>query len=402
VRLIHGFIENCRKDTKSYYGWKGIRLPHAGSDEGFEMSGGSHAFLGVSVGTSSWLTLLLWQIYEYTQDKNYLAQWFYPLMKEVVTFYEDFLIWDEKNQRWIAEPTVHYEGHLPNFNALGLNSLYEITLIHGAFQRAIAASEILGLDADLRTKWQDILSKLSKFPTDGKSWISTEGKDLRQFGGHHFCLTPVFPEEMVSLWHGPEEWRKIALQTLADPVSCEKTNTGGAWCGGQGLRELARLGKVKEVFERSKWSEHHNINGLTHGWGAFCMQVDHGPGMHSVLGDMLLLNTGGVVRVFPCFPAEVPCSFSSLRTAGGFVVSAEKRGADMDYVIVKSVSATELRIANPWKSEARVRDSVSNKEILKSLDDILIVPIKAGQIIVIDRADKPIESMEELRWGKSE
>jgi hypothetical protein len=128
------------------------------------------------------------------------------------------------------------------------------------------------------------------------------------------------------------------------------------------------------------------------------MQVDHGPGMHSVLGDMLLLNTGGVVRVFPCFPAEVPCSFSSLRTAGGFVVSAEKRGTETDYILVKSVSDNVLQIANPWESQARIRDAATQKELLVSAGEVLSVKMKAGQVIIIDRPESPMENLEELTW----
>ncbi|MFH1614095.1 MAG: hypothetical protein ABIG61_03285 [Planctomycetota bacterium] len=410
VRHLLSIAEQCRKDTQRYFNMRGIRFPHACTIEGYELTTSGWANLGVSIGGSSWLTQLIWQVYQYTEDISFLCDIAYPLLKEVAQFYEDYLVWDDTDERWVLEPSLHFEALCPGFKSWGKNSLYELTLVYGAFQRAIAAAKKLQVDEPLQKKWEDILSKLSDFPTtpDGKSWIAFEGFDVRQFGSHQFSVPPAFPGELISLWHGPQHWRDQALETLKHPLN-SGSMTGKPWCGGQGVRELIRLGFVERAFEAAKWvpvnaehssrpiSERNNTNGLNHNWRTHSVQADHGLGMASVLSDMLLLNTGGTLRLFSCFPENVSAAFHSLRAPGAFLVSAEKRDEQLDYAIIQSLAGNTLKIANPWQERIRARDIDSDELLIISDACEIEIPTRPGQVIVLDRPEIPYESIKEIR-----
>lgn len=394
VRLLCGWMDQCRRDTRDYFQMRGIRFPHAGTIDGYETTSAPYANLGVSIGGSGWLTQLVWQIFEYTGDMSFLRETAYPLLKEVALFYEDYLVWDEKAERWALAPSVHFEVLFPGLKSWGRNSLYDLTMVHGAFRRAIDAARALGIDEADQARWEAILGKLPDFPTDAESgsWIGFEGREVRQFGSHQFSLPPVFPGELVSLWHGPEAWRRAALATLAHPLTA-KSVTGKAWCS-QGLREIIRLGRKQESFEGARWPKDAPVNGLVHNWTGPYLQADHGPAMNSALSDMLLLGVGGVMRLFPCFPEDVPAAFHCLRAPGAFLVSAEKRGQEVDYAVIQSLAGGRLRIANPWPGRARLREQQpGGKTVTLSGERVLAADTFPGQILVLDRLERPYETI---------
>lgn len=409
VRHLAGIAAQCRRDTAGYFRMRGIRFPHASGIDGYELTGGQYALnLGVSVGGSSWLTQLLWQVYEYTGDKNYLKKVAYPLLKEVALFYEDYLMWDEKGKRWVLEPSVHFEVLCPGFEACGKNSLYELSLVYGAFQRAIAAAKELKIDQTTQKRWAKTRAHLSDLPADpnGGGWFGFEGRDTRNFGGHIFKIPPVFPGELVSIWHGPDKWRKQARATLSNPLPA-KDLTGNSWCGGQGIRELIRMGPTyaDRVFEAARWPERDSTtmmpygnNGLNQRWDTAYLQADHGPGMCSVLNDMLVLGLDGVIRILPCFPAKIPASFHSLRAPGAFLISAEKRGREVDYVVIQSLAGNKLCLGNPWgRKEACIREAVTNRILLQSKAEILQVPTRKRQVLIIENKKKPYAHIWKIR-----
>jgi hypothetical protein len=124
------------------------------------------------------------------------------------------------------------------------------------------------------------------------------------------------------------------------------------------------------------------------------LQTEHAMGMCSVPVEMLVLQTGDVLRLLPCFPDDVAAAFHSLRVPGAFLISGEKRQAALDYAVIESLAGAELRIANPWPgATARFRDAVTGNEILVSDQEILSVQTSPDQILILDRPDVPHESI---------
>ena len=397
LRLIQQLYPQAKRDTESYFRMKGVRFPHAASIEGYELTEADWAAsLGISVGGSGWLAMLLFDLYRYTMDREMLANEIYPLLAEVADFYSDFLTWNADHERFDLFPSLFFEALSPRFTSVGTNSLYELSLVRGALRVALEAAWVLKIDPDKLSRWQQTLDGLADFPrNDQGAWIGFEGQDLRKTGGHQFDLPPVFPGEHVSLWHGPVEWRDAARKTLLarDP---QHSKTGQAWCGGQGVRELIRMGEVESVRHAAAYTPANvpNTNALTHNWMSHYLQAEHAMGMCSVPVEMLVLQTGDVLRLLPCFPEDVSAAFHSLRVPGAFLISGEKRQAALDYAVIESLAGAELRIANPWPSSvARFRNAATGNEILVSDQEIISVQTTPGQILILDRPDVPHESI---------
>ena len=396
VSCLERMAPQARRDTAGYFRMPGIRFPHAGSIDGYELTQGDWSVnLGISVGGSAWLVQLLWQTYLYSQDHGFLRERVWPLLRDVALFYEAYLREDAKTSRLNLEPSLFYESGCPRIECSGRNSGYELPMVYVAFKMAIEAEERLGCDPALRVRWTGVLARLADFPVadDQSGWIAFEGRDLRIVPTHFFSLTPVFPADLVSLWHGPEKWRQQAFATLRNPATAISM-TGKAWCGGQGLRELIRLGLAEEAlagarFDPGKGDNANNSNGLVHTWGGHFLQADHGPGMCSVLPDMLLLAPGGVLRLFPCWPSHLSATFHSLRAPGAFLVSAEFKNGAVTVVIIQSLAGVDLRLANPWTGKARLRDAKTGEVLLTSHECELSIKTFSSQILVLDREECP-------------
>ncbi|HXF10365.1 MAG TPA: DUF5703 domain-containing protein, partial [Desulfuromonadaceae bacterium] len=108
------------------------------------------------LGVGSRIANLFWQRYQYTGDTNWLRDRAYPLIKGSVEFYRNF-------PNFVKEADGKYHIHHVNNGEGQWNSsdtAYEVACMHMIFPIAIRASEILGVDEDLRVKWQEVNDNL--------------------------------------------------------------------------------------------------------------------------------------------------------------------------------------------------------------------------------------------------
>ena len=189
----------------------------------------------------------------------------------------------------------------------------------------------------------------------------------------------------------------------------------GAWCGGIGPAIAARLGHRQEAMELARMTEDASFS--LGSWESGLIQVDHAPGMARALNDILLLTLGGVMHVFPGAPAELSAAFHSLRTEGAFLVSSEKRGREVMYVLITSLAGEQLRVPAPFGNgqpvAIRLRDLdtgevVHERRCGRILDSeaarvelaseasstwIFESETGAGRTYVLERTDRPLESI---------
>ena len=97
-------------------------------------------------------------------------------------------------------------------------------------------------------------------------------------------------------------------------------------------------------------SQHFGANLLTYTSGGGIENV----GMSRAVNEMLVACEGGVVQLFPAWPASEPASFYSLRVKGGFLVTADWDGLVGPQVGVMSAVGGMVTVMDPWPpSKAR-------------------------------------------------
>ena len=77
-------------------------------------------------------------------------------------------------------------------------------------------------------------------------------------------------------------------------------------------------------------------------------------GIAAPLQEMLLQSYGGVLRIFPCWPAGVAASFTTLRAEGAFLVSASWNEGRVVSLEILSEKGGACRLVAPWPEGVQV------------------------------------------------
>jgi hypothetical protein len=106
-----------------------------------------------------------WQIYQYTQDLDFLHRRAYPMLVEGARFYADYVKQGEDGLYHVI-PTVSQEhwGWTAEWT-LNRDSVGALSFVRYLLKACIEASEVLGVDADERERWREIVAQLAPYPT---------------------------------------------------------------------------------------------------------------------------------------------------------------------------------------------------------------------------------------------
>ena len=116
-------------------------------------------------------------------------------------------------------------------------------------------------------------------------------------------------------------------------------------------------------------------------------------GVIAPLQEMMLQSWDGALRIFPAWQSDLSASFHNFRAEGAFLVSAEKQGKDISYVLIKSLVGGFLSIYNPFFSvKARIRD-ITNSEIIKEGEwaegELVKISTEKNHIYVMEQISNP-------------
>ncbi len=98
-----------------------------------------------------------------TGDTTFLANQYYPLIRDMGDFYEDFLVKKDANGKYILAGSISPENRPPGGVPLAVNSVYDISGARFALSTLIETSQTLGRDADKIPVWQEKLDNLPPY-----------------------------------------------------------------------------------------------------------------------------------------------------------------------------------------------------------------------------------------------
>lgn len=392
LRLYTNMLPVLRQETKAYFGMRGAHVPIATSEFGYEWSDWTP--LITAVGHSAFIAKWFWHTYEVTQDRDYLQRIGYPFLREVGDFYSDYLM-KEPDGTYSVVPAIYFELYGNGFEAMGKNTCWDVGLVRKGLEMALQAARVLNVDPERQRDWQEKLDHLAPIPTlDGQVWKPFQDRpEIAEWAWARGWL--IFPFEVASKYQGPPELRAQAQATYdyLVPRGCAPQS----WCGGIGTGVAVRMGDPQRAFDLARGSK-DDINGFGVVWESMCLQADHAPGMSRAINDLLVVGLDDVLHVFGGIPGDRKAKFHSLRAAGAFLVSAEKRGPEPDYVVVESLAGAPLRIANPFAAETEVRLRLidSDQALYQGKPGVLgVIETKTdpGKVYVLEKTAAPLNSI---------
>ncbi|RLD96278.1 MAG: glycoside hydrolase family 95 protein [Bacteroidetes bacterium] len=124
--MLDGWVTHHNTDI-----WRGA-APINNANHGLWPTGGA------------WLSQNLWWHYQYTNDKEFLKNTAYPILKEASRFFVGYLVPDPNNPEWL----VSGPSNSPEIGGLVMAPTMDHQIIRNLFANTVEAAEILGVDAE--------------------------------------------------------------------------------------------------------------------------------------------------------------------------------------------------------------------------------------------------------------
>ena len=405
-KTFYEMLPTVKLQTKELFGIDGAKYPLSSIDTGEELANVRWRYMHHM---PAWFAELYWWHYLYTLDKQALENRGYVVMKEVVRFYQAYLKRDEEGKYYI------YPSNSPEQGDWWVkNPTIDIALIKELFIGIIKASEILGVDSEERATWKEMLDNFSFYPNNGEIFLDYEGADANLPLAHPALLTPVFTAGDIGLDSPPQlyDMAKRTFDGLFErsgrktqmPFGVPTWNDDMSWpwiiciAARLGLGEVARSYLYDiPIFQSLK------PNGVfSRCGGAVVPQQKRVPmssmlnsssGFAAAINEMLLQSYNGIIRVFPAIPKDWDCRIADFRAVGAFLVSSEISAGEVKYIMVKSLTKGECKVANPWKEESvQVRDITENRILMVAHEDIFSFLTLKDHVYVVERSFFPLES----------
>lgn len=294
---------------------------------------------------------IVWK-WKYGQDPVFLAETCYPLMLAVADFFDDY-IGPPVDGRYEVYGSVH-EGA----NWFAKDDMFSLGAIRFLYREIIAASRVLGRDADRRAHWQDILDHMSEYPL--QAWGNTvtfrpdavhDVMEALHYQGGARNTGVMFTTTFDNIGAGTLPAYRIATRKTLDKGNMFHPRR---WCGWQNGNDF---GMMFVMAVRAGYRPDRVVSAIK-GWkpepNGVVSQKDGGgietAGIIEAINNMLLQSHDGVIRIFPNWDRSKDAEFKRLRAVGAFLVEARYRaeGRVVDRVRILSEKGNTCVLQSPF------------------------------------------------------
>ncbi len=346
TKMVSEISETGRETARIHYGAGGW-VAHHNTDIWRATAPIDAANYGTWTTGGAWLTMHLWEHYEYTQDRRFLEK-IYPILRGASEFFLDFLVKKPGTNYLVTNPSMSPENSHPFGNSVVDAPAMDSQILRDLLTNTEKAAEILGRDKEFR---ESLIKAKNQLPPNkiGKGGQLQEwfedwdlgAKDPRHRHVSH--LYAAFPSWQINNTDTPEmaEAVKKTLDTRGD----ETTGWAIAWR----LNLWARLGngerayKILALLVRPERTYPNMFDAHPP------FQIDGNFGGANGIAEMLLQNRikNSLVEIelLPALPRKFANgAFKGLRTRHGFEIDAEWSGAKLVSATVHSLNGAPFKL----------------------------------------------------------
>lgn len=285
-----------------------------------------------SPGNTAFLMYNVWDLFQRSQDKKWLAEQLYPILRKSANFYAAYLNSNKVKTDDLKQYPKGYfyttgKGRSPEQGPYQTGVKYDLQLIAGLLDYTLEAAKILNIDIEKQQVWNELRTNIEKpieLGTDGqvKEWVQetnynkdNNGKDLGDPHHRHIShLVGLYPGNLINP-QTPEfqKGAKIVLQKRGDDATgWSIANKFLLWIQvqeGDKALELLRYQLAQRTY--SNLFDFHAP-----------FQIDGNFGAAAGIQELLLQSNANAIYLLPALP--------TLWTEGTIKGIIAKNGAQLD------------------------------------------------------------------------
>ncbi len=355
------YRETFKKYTKTYFGTSGMNVPGVSTLTGEPMGGWIQYSFGPTVGC--WLAQHFYLHWVYTKDEKFLREKAYPWLMDVAIFLNEISVKDEKGMRKLpisSSPEINDNSIKAWFSQ---TTNFDLAFIRWTYQKTSELAKELGKTEESE-KWKSILNEWPSFALDSAGGFAFAPGYPYTVSHRHFSHLVGWHPLGLTDWSKGEKDRQIIKSTL------EKLEKIGPdwWCGysyswlgnlyarafmGEKAAETLRIFSENFCLPNS-----FHVNGEQYNKGYSKMKyrpftLEGNFAFASGVQDMLIQSHTGITIIFPAVPGSwKDVAFSTLRTEGAFLVSAQQKGGEVLKVKIVSEKGGIYKMKNPFGKQS--------------------------------------------------
>ena len=391
---IKDLAHHGAKTAEVVYGCKGWTAHTTANVWGYTPAS-STIIWGLFPMAGSWIASHLWTQYEFTQDKQYLAETAYPLLKGNAQFILDFLAKDPKSGYLMTGPSISPENW---FRTAGGEEMVasmmpacDRELAYEILSNCVRASEILDTDREFADSLRTAIAQLPPIQLRANGAIREWFEDFEEAHPNHrhtSHLLALYPFSQITLEKTPE-LAEAARKTIENRLSAENWEDT-EWSSANMICMYARLKDAQEAYKsvqllQGKLSRENLMTvspGGIAGAEGDIYSFDGNPAGTAGMAEMLIQNHEGYVEFLPCLPVEwKDGSFKGLCLKGGAEATAEWTNAVINKASLKATADQVLKVKIPQGKKYRVL--LNGKEAIANPDakGLITVDMKRGDLL---------------------
>ena len=336
IDFIRTLIKPGAITAQSYFGARGWTASISGNIFGFtaplssqDMSWNFNPMAG------PWLATHVWEYYDYTQDKKFLKEIGYDIIKSSAIFTTDYL-WKQKDGSYTAAPSTS-----PEHGPIDKGTTFVHSVAREILLDAIKASKILGTDKKLRKNWENVIKNLVPYKIGRYGQLLEWSEDIDDPKDKHRHVNHLFglhPGHTISPITTPE------LANASKTVLVHRGDGATGWSMGWKLNQWARLHDGNHAYKLfGNLLKNGTLDNLWDTHAPF--QIDGNFGGTAGIVEMLMQSHMGFIHLLPALPdAWNEGHVTGICAKGGFDVEIIWHDGKLKHAVISSKNGSRCNL----------------------------------------------------------
>ena len=336
IDFIRSLVKPGEKTAQAYFNARGWTASISANIFGFTAPLSNEAMSwNLNPTAGPWLATHIWEYYDYTRDKKFLQETGYELIKSSAQFTVDHL-WHKPDGTYTAAPSPS-----PEHGPVDEGVTFAHAVVREILLDAIQASRVLGVDANERKEWENVLEKLVPYRIGRYGQLLEWSSDIDDPKDEHRHVNHLFglhPGHTISPVTTPElaQAARVVLEHRGDGAT--------GWSMGWKLNQWARLQDGNHAYKLyGNLLKNGTLDNLWDTHAPF--QIDGNFGGTAGVTEMLLQSHMGFIQLLPALPdAWRNGSITGICAKGNFEVSISWKEGKLEKATFLSKSGAPCKV----------------------------------------------------------